>query len=262
MKLYYREMGEGTPLMIIHGLMGSSDNWGTIGRNLAENYRVLLLDMRNHGRSPHSEEFGYDIMAADVHNLMNDLAIEKATLIGHSMGGKVAMSFARDFPERLARLVVVDMAPKSYPTSSFEQLMNALLSVDLQQLQSRQMADDQLKAAIPEEGVRFFLLKNLKRVNNENGGPAFEWKFNLPVLYKYLGEATAGLDFDTPFEGPTFFMRGENSDYLLDSDRPKIKRLFPAAEIATIPGAGHWVHAEAPTAFREALLKFLQQTAD
>ncbi len=253
MKLFFRELGKGPPIVIMHGLMGASDNWVSIGKLLAETHHVYLLDMRNHGRSPHNEVFDYPAMAADVNEFLLDEEIRQPGLIGHSMGGKVAMSLALSYPHKIQKLIVVDIAPKKYISGFFENLIGSLLSLDITQIQSRKEANDKLIEAIPDSALRNFLLKNLIR---EKGNP-FSWRPNLPVIFKNLSLITDGIASEGRFDKPALFIRGKNSNYILDEDMPKIKSLFPGAALATVANAGHWVHAEAPTGFLKEVKKFL-----
>jgi pimeloyl-ACP methyl ester carboxylesterase len=180
MKLFFRKIGRGNPIIILHGLLGASDNWLTIGKQLAESHTVYLLDMRNHGRSPHSEEFNYPVMVTDVNEFMLDHEIRSAVLIGHSMGGKVAMHLALDYPHKFPKLIVVDIAPKIYPLPYFQSIIYALLKADLSGVKLRKEVEKQIAKDIPDRGVRNFLMKNLVRGKKNQ----FYWKVNLPALYK------------------------------------------------------------------------------
>jgi esterase len=252
MKLHYRELGEGTPLLILHGLFGYSDNWQTLGRKFSEHHRVFLIDQRNHGRSPHSEEFNYDLMAQDLLDLLEENGLEAPVLMGHSMGGKTAMTFALLHPDRLSKLIVVDIAPKEYPIRH-DGILDALLSVDLSQVSSRDEADAQLARAIDHPGVRQFLLKNLYRKEDNS----FGWRPNLPAIDRHIGEVGAAITAEKPFEKPTLFINGGKSNYIRPEDHGEIEHLFPQAKIETIPEAGHWVHAEAPDKVYELVRAFL-----
>ncbi len=253
MKLNYRKMGSGRPLIILHGVFGSSDNWQTLGRYFSEWAQVFLVDLRDHGRSPHSDSLELDAMAEDIEELMEDEGLERADLIGHSLGGKVAMRFAQLHPERIAHLIVVDMAPKEYEMRHGT-ILEALKSVDLERIQGRKDADQQLAEHIPEEGVRQFLLKNLHR----KGQDEWEWKMNLPLIERDLPKINQAPP-EMSVEVPTLFIRGGNSDYIEDEDLPLIKRYFPNAELKTVDGSGHWVHAEAPKAFYQLIEDTLRE---
>jgi pimeloyl-ACP methyl ester carboxylesterase len=253
MKLFFRKLGEGTPIIILHGLLGASDNWFTIGKQLAESRCVYIVDLRNHGQSPHHDTMDYREMAQDIRELMEDEDIRQPILLGHSLGGKVAMTLALLIPSKISKLIVVDIAPKIYTTDYFENLIRALFSLELPRISSRKEADEKLREKIPDPIIRQFLLKNLER--GESG--EFSWKANLPVIYHHLPNVVDDIDSEGVFEGPALFVRGEKSAYVLDEDLPKIRSLFPQAQLITVAGAGHWVHSEAPGLFWEAIRKFL-----
>lgn len=259
MKLFYRKLGQGQPLIILHGLFGSSDNWLSIAKQLAEHFEVFLVDQRNHGLSPHSDSWDYQAMSTDLHELMLDHQIINPVLIGHSMGGKTVMQFAVEHPERIHKLIVVDIAPKYYPVHHRE-IIDALLSLNLNRIQSRKEAEEALSKTIPDFGTRQFLLKNLYWLEQENEQEKkLAWRFNLDVINKNLesvGEIVA-LNQQHCLV-PTLFMRGATSTYILDNDTPFIKELFPNAELITIPSAGHWIHADQPAAFVESVIRFVQ----
>ncbi|MEN7546526.1 alpha/beta fold hydrolase [Rapidithrix thailandica] len=252
MDLFYREQGTGTPIIILHGFLGSCDNWLTLGKRFAEAHKVYLVDQRNHGRSGHADAFDYDILAEDLKAFMALHAIEKPVIIGHSMGGKTAMQFAMKYPDQLEKLIVVDIAPKQYKPHH-QTILKGLNSIDLQTLKSRGEADKLLSGYIPELPVRQFLLKNLYR--NDEGG--FSWRMNLPVLTEKVGNVVAVTDTGQTVNLPTLFIRGGNSNYILDTDFALIQRLFAQATLTTIDGAGHWVHAEKPNEFVEAVNQFV-----
>lgn len=254
MKLAYREIGEGEPLIILHGLFGSSDNWLSIARELESRFKVYLVDQRNHGDSPHSDEFTYAAMAADIKEFVEEHALEKPVLMGHSMGGKTAMTFAVTYPELLKKLVVVDIAPRYYPVHH-DRILEGLQSIDVDNLQSRREADKALAAYVPELGVRQFLLKNLGR----SGKGGYEWKINLPVISGQIENVGEAIGEEGRFEKPVFFINGEKSGYInRERDEPLIQRIFPKAKIETIAGAGHWVHAEKPAAVVEKVRTFME----
>lgn len=251
MNLNYKKLGE-TPetLIILHGFLGALDNWFTVGKRLAEDFTVYLLDARNHGLSPHSEEFSYEIMANDIAEFYQQQGIEKASVIGHSMGGKVMMQFALDNPAMVEKMIVVDIAPKAYPVHH-QEILDALKGLDIENITSRQEADEQLAKSLPEMGVRQFLLKNLDR----KAGGGFQWKMNLQVLDKtveQVGKPQTG--YSTV---PALFVDGEQSNYIKDSDESDILEIFPNAEFVSLP-TGHWVHAEKPDLFYQAAINFLK----
>lgn len=252
LELNYKTFGQGFPIVILHGLFGTLDNWQTIARRLSEHNMIFLIDQRNHGRSPHTDDIDYPAMAEDLRAFLESQWIFKAHIIGHSMGGKTAMRFALDHGEMVEKLVVVDIAPKTY-AGGHETIFDALMSLDLSTVETRQDAQHFLQARIPEEGTVLFLMKNLSRTKEGS----FEWKMNLRAIYNHYQEILAGVESNTPFEGSTLFIRGQNSNYIQDSDWPAIQRLFPAAQLATVPNAGHWVHADAPEALVQLLLNEL-----
>ncbi len=256
MLLNFREYGErrGEPLLILHGLFGSLDNWHTIARRLSEERWTVTVDLRNHGASPHSSQLSYPLLAADVVELIERLAAERVALLGHSMGGKTAMELALSHPARIERLIVVDIAPKRYPPH-YEDLRDAMLSVDAAAIGSRREAEEALARRIPDQALRLFLLKNLKR----GEGGRFRWQLDLPSISANFDRIWAAIDGDRSFAGPALFVRGKRSDYILDADLPAIQRLFPGARLSTIEDAGHWVQADQPDALVDAAASFLRQ---
>ena len=252
MKLHFRAIGAGPPLVILHGLLGSLDNWVPVAQSLAVHFHVQVLDLRNHGHSPHAVEFDYDVMAEDVRHFLRDRALKATHLLGHSMGAKIAMRFAQVHPDLVSRLVVVDMSPREYP-ARFDTLLDAMHALDVGRFQKREEVDVVLKGAVPDKSVRQFLLKNLGR---DNTGRLF-WKPNLPAIRANYSKVRSALPVNASFAGPTLFVRGELSDYVRNEDLPAIHALFPNATIETIAGAGHWVHADAPAIFTEVVSEFL-----
>lgn len=250
MKLHYRELGEGKPMMILHGLFGFSDNWQTHAKKLAEYYRVILVDLRNHGHSDWSDDFSYDLMAQDVYELSQELELEDLILIGHSMGGKVAMRVAQQYEDLLEKLIVVDMGIKSYPMHH-QHILAGIHSVKVDTIKARREAEAQMREHIDSEGVLQFLLKNLHW--KEKGKLA--WRMNTAVLEREMPEILSAMPEGEVFT-PTLFIRGELSNYILDEDIESIENQFLDSEIVTIDGAGHWVHAESPGEFLEAVLSF------
>ncbi|HAS42672.1 MAG TPA: alpha/beta hydrolase [Microscillaceae bacterium] len=258
MELHYKTFGEGQPLLILHGLFGSSDNWLTLGRKLAEQYKVYLIDQRNHGRSPWSNDWDYQLMAEDLLKFVQTHQLDDFILVGHSMGGKTAMNYAaRYYPSKIQKLVVVDIAPKSYPIHH-DQIVAGLRALDLGQINSRKEADEQLANYVEEVGVRQFLLKNLYRPKAEESAKKFDWRINLQVIGDNLDKMSVGLPENFEFEKPTLFIRGLRSNYIKDGDEAVIQRYFLNAVIHSVAEAGHWVHAEKPQEFLDTLLEFIQ----
>ncbi|MEY3367568.1 MAG: hypothetical protein RI973_723 [Bacteroidota bacterium] len=254
MELNYKEFGQGEPVLILHGLFGTLDNWQTMARQLAQDYTVYILDQRNHGRSPHADTHDYPEMAEDLLRFMEQhWMYSGACVIGHSMGGKTAMQLALKHPELVKKLVVVDIAPRAYPGNHHE-IFDALQSLDLDKIGSRAEADEALARNIREEDVRLFLMKNLTR--SKEGG--YEFKMNLPVLQRNYDHILAAVEGDQPFEGPALFIRGGRSRHIIDADEADILRLFPHARMATIEHAGHWVHADAPAELLALIQGFLK----
>jgi pimeloyl-ACP methyl ester carboxylesterase len=277
MQLHFKQLGRGEPLVLLHGLFGQADNWFGVAPKLAEKFHVIALDLRNHGHSPHHPEMDYPLMAADVDKFFAAQKIASAHVIGHSMGGKVAMQFALDFPAHVKKLVVVDMAPRAYQRTH-DHIFDALLALDLAQFQMRHQIEDALAPEIPSLDLRRFLLKNLGR--DDHG--KFFWKMNLRGVaenYSRLGkvverrtaarrvkdgskaEPNPSLALRDGFSGPALFIRGGKSDYINAGDELEIWQLFPAAEIQTIAAAKHWVHADAPEEFVRMVLDFIPSAA-
>lgn len=248
--LAMRETGQGLPLVLLHGLFGQGGNFGAIARRLSARYRVLMPDLRNHGTSPHAATMAYPQMAADLLATLAQANALPALLMGHSMGGKVAMAAAQAAPESVARLCVSDIAPRAYPPS-FDRYAAAMAALPLAPGLSRGEADRALADAVPDAGVRAFLLQNLRL-----DPPG--WRIGLPAITAALPEISGWVPPEAPaYAGPTLFVAGERSDYILPSDHPAILRRFPRARFATVEGAGHWVHAEAPERFLAVLEPFL-----
>ncbi len=266
MELFVRELGAGSPLVILHGLYGMSDNWLTPGRQLAERYHVLLPDQRNHGRSPHHPRHDYPALAADVEEMLDRRKLHQTVLLGHSMGGKAAMWFALQHPQQVKALIVADIAPRTYSREEsrsyarHEAILAAMSKIELSHYRSRNEVAAALAGAIPEERIRLFLLKNLAR--NKEG--RFFWRLNVEVLRRNLPAIMAGPADDPTlagarYEGPVLFLRGGRSPYVSDEDIPLIRRFFPKAQLVTLEDAGHWLHAERPEAFLEKITDFLQE---
>lgn len=251
MKLFSQIFGKGHPLIIMHGVFGMGDNWKTLARHWAEHFQVHVLDMRNHGRSPHDDEFSYEVMSDDLLEYLSDHDLPAAHILGHSMGGKVGMLFACLHPERTRSLTVADIGPQAY-APHHHQVVAALEGLDLDQVSSRKDDQEQFAPDLPQ-GVRQFLLKNLYWKDKET----LTWRFNLPVLARSVSGQTAGLPPHAIFDGPVLFIRGGRSDYVTDEALPLVHEHFPHARVETLPGAGHWLHAEQPQAFYEIVLEFL-----
>ena len=248
MLLFHRDLG-GTghpPLVILHGMLGSSRNWQTAGRDLAARFHVMALDLRNHGSSPHASEMSYETMMADVIAWLDAQKLTRVTLLGHSMGGKVAMLLACRHPERVERLVVVDIAPKDYRSEAHRAEFLAMNELDVAHLSSRTAAEQSFEKHVSDWVMRKFLATNLETVE----GGRWRWQINLPVLTSSLSKLeTNALTASDHFEGETFFILGEKSRYVGEADHDGIMRHFPHAYIETIPGAGHNPHMDARDAF-------------
>jgi esterase len=252
MNLHFEAVGKGPPLIILHGLLGSADNWRSVSQRLGAHYKVFAVDLRNHGRSPHSDIFNYDVMTADLREFMEQQALRHTMLLGHSMGGKVAMQFAIDYSEQVDKLVIVDIAPKAYELSQ-RYILEALRSLDLTRYKSFTDVDAALAANVPAKSLRQFLLKNLAR--DENGH--LRWKVHLDAIDRNYDKLVLSLGPERSFNKPTLFIRGGRSNYIEDDDAPLIRQIFPQAEIATLREAGHWVHIDAPDEFFQMVLNFL-----
>jgi pimeloyl-ACP methyl ester carboxylesterase len=268
MNLFYRDTGNGIPVLIIHGLYGSGDNWMHISKKLADSYRVITADMRNHGSSPHDTSHTYEEMLTDVAWLFHETGIEKAHILGHSMGGKIAMAFAADYPEKTLSLTVADIAPVNYlkkPASALQydfhkKLLDTLLALNLDDFNTRKEVDKELAKTITETHIRQFIIKNLDRKKNN-----FSWKINVPVLREYLNHIIEGIGPDAfddripILQYPVQFIRGGLSGYIRDEETSTIKRIYPEAEINTIEGASHLLHAEKPDEFYQIFRAFIDK---
>lgn len=254
MHLYYETFGQGHPLIILHGLFGTQENWRTLSKIFGQHFRVFALDQRNHGRSPHSAIFTYEAMSEDLYEFMEEQALSSAYVLGHSMGGKVAMRFAVAYPKLVDKLVVVDIAPKVYPPGH-DDVFAGLYALDLPTLRSRQDADAALAHHLPDLALRQFLLKNLERT--ESG--AFRWRINLDGIRDNYAEMLKGFALTGTYTKSTLFIKGADSGYIKEDDIVTIRALFPRAQLVTIPGTGHWVHAEAPREFARIVTEFLEK---
>ena len=252
--LYSKIEGYGKPLLILHGFLGMSDNWKTIGAQFtSDGFQVHLLDLRNHGRSFHSDEFSYELMVQDVYEYCLANNLEKINMIGHSMGGKTAMLFAVTYPERIEKLIIADIGPKFYP-QHHQTILQGLNAVDFSKKPSRSEVEEIMSHYITDFGTRQFLLKSLYW--QEPGQLAF--RFNLAVFNKKIEEIGKALPENAVFSKPTLFIRGGKSDYILNEDFENLKKHFPDSTIETIPDAGHWLHAENPKMFYEMASSFLK----
>lgn len=265
MDLFFRKIGkQGPPLIILHGLYGSSDNWISIAKLLENYFEIYLIDQRNHGKSPHSDEFNYELLSNDLFDFFAKHNIVRANLLGHSMGGKTAMHFAKNYPELINTLILIDIAPKNYSNNNSLELIThykiieSLLSINLSLLKNREQADEELSKSIDSIKLRSFLLKNLHR----NNSGQFEWLLNLKSLsinFKniadgFIPELWKNIEI-TGF--PVLFVKGGNSNYILEKDKLIINSIFPAAEIFEIPETGHWLHAERPIELSNKIISFI-----
>ncbi|WP_447635138.1 alpha/beta fold hydrolase [Flavobacterium microcysteis] len=251
--LYSRIEGEGKPLLILHGFLGMSDNWKTFaGQIAAEGFQLHILDLRNHGRSFHSDIFTYEAMVQDVFEYCQEHGLDKVSILGHSMGGKVAMFFATTYPEKVEKLIVADIGPKYY-RPHHQDILAGLNAVDLSQKPDRSQVEEILKEYVSDFGTRQFLMKSLYWI--EPGQLAF--RFNLPVFNEQIDNIGKALPDNALFEKPTLFLRGGNSNYIKDEDFETIRRHFPNSEIKTVPNAGHWLHAENPKDFYSESIQYL-----
>jgi esterase len=267
--LYFRKTGQGPVLLILHGLFGSSDNWMTISKKLEADFTVIIPDLRNHGQSPHTLSHTFEDMTNDLELFFSTQHIEQASVLGHSMGGKAAMMFAANNPNKVNNLIIADIAPKSYKNETGitglsgqnELILDLMEKTDLTTVSTRQEIDQFLSSALPETGLRQFIIKNVYR--DSNG--LFKWKINLPVLRDSLEKILKDVnqewfsDRKPILNYPVTFIRGLKSGYILDSDIPTIKNIYPEAHIIDIPDAGHWVHADQPERFVEAVRNSLQR---
>lgn len=253
MKLNFKKLGEGKPLLILHGLFGSSNNWGSLGKRFSKNNSVYLIDLRNHGRSPHSNQMTYSDMANDLLGLIKDEKIISPTILGHSMGGKVALMFAKNYPEYLDKLIVADIGLKAYPMHH-EEILRGLNSINLELTKSRSHAQEVIKKHISSLGIQQFLLKNLYWI--EKGKLA--WRMNLKQIENNIEEILKEINIENS-NLKTLFLRGELSNYILEEDFQNIKAAFPNGEIKTIKNVGHWLHAENPNEFYKLVEEFISE---
>ena len=257
MKLHYRIIGEGNPVLLLHGLFGMSDNLQSFGRQLAEkNHKVIIVDLRNHGQSPHDSAHSYQLMTDDIVELLQELNLSRLDIIGHSMGGKVVLKLLNAHAEKINKAVVIDIAPWFYPIHHRE-ILDALLAIDLTVIRTRKDAERALAENIKDQGTLFFLLKNLYWAEPDQ----LAWRFNLQVLNQHIeliGEETWPSKI---ISTPILFVRGEKSNYIDPYRMNEILKWFPNAELAEIKNSGHWVHAEQPAALLEVVDGYLPPLA-
>ena len=251
MKLFFREAGKGTPLIVLHGLFGSSDNWYSVSKIFAEKFRVFTVDQRNHGQSPHTDEHDYKLLTEDLEEFIKEHQLEKPIILGHSMGGKTAMNFAIRNPDMTGKLIVVDIMPKVYPLHH-DHILSGMKLLDLASLQSRSEADEILAKMIPKVDERQFIMKNLSR--NEQQG--FEWKINLHALDTNIERMGEALQYEGQYNGPALFIKGAKSNYFKPGDEAVVAKYFPTAKWVTLD-TGHWVQAEKPKEFEKVVLDWL-----
>ncbi len=254
MQLNFKKFGIGEPIIILHGLFGSLDNWLTIAKNLGDNFEVFIVDARNHGQSPHSDKFNYEVMANDLYEFILQNNIVNPIILGHSMGGKTAMQFAMNYPNQLSKLIVVDITPKAYPVHHAE-ILKGLFSINFETIKTRKDANEKLSETVSDFSIRQFLLKNLFWKDKET----LAWRFNLPIINATIELLGVEIEKISKFDQPTLFIKGKNSDYILESDTVLIKNIFPTAKIISVD-SGHWVHAENPTEFLQIVNSFLLST--
>ena len=256
-RLYHRISGEGAPVVLLHGLFGSNDNLNGVSHRLARRWQVHALDLRNHGRSPHTNTMSYPEMAEDVVAYLDEQGLDEVALLGHSMGGKTAMELALSHPERVHRLIVADIAPVAYPRHH-DAILAGLRAIDPGTIQSRTQADHILADYVDELPVRQFLLKNLVR----EGPDHFAWRMNLDAIERCYDRLTGGQTAQAAYTGPVLFIKGGDSDYILPKHRDSVSKLFPQAQLRVIPGTGHWLHAEKTDVFNALCERFLDGEMD
>jgi esterase len=267
MELFFRQLGSGEPIIILHGLYGSADNWHSIGKELATDHAVYLVDQRNHGNSPHHPNHNYDLLSDDLYEFVARHKLNKSIIIGHSMGGKTVLAFGIKYPELVKKMIVVDISPMGYnmsenskEASAHKCIVRSLQQININSITSREEADKQLLQSLSSKPVRQFLLKNLKR----DADGKFRWLFNLQALVENLPQIFSGIIRENETDSrsmpkfPLLFIKGALSPYIRSEDEQAIQQYFPWAKLIVIPGAGHWVHAEQPLAFLDAIRGFVQ----
>ena len=253
MKLHSKIYGDkGQDLIVIHGLFGMGDNWNSLGKQFSKYCKVHLIDLRNHGRSPHSADFNYEVMCEDILEYMQDNDISNPIILGHSLGGKLAMKFAFTHPDKIEKLIVADISPRKYNTDFHQNLLRTLYKLPLEDFDKREEINEVLSSIYEDKGMRLFLLKNLYRNENKE----FAWRFNIEVLLEKVSNIQEADFIEGVCNIPTHFLRGGNSDYINSTDELIINKHFSDFSIATIGGAGHWLHAEKPEQFYNEVMGF------
>jgi len=252
-KLNYKSFGSGRPVLILHGLFGMLDNWQQFAKRLAAGYKVYIIDLRNHGKSPHSDVFDYDAMSEDLVSFLVHHDISQANLIGHSMGGKLALRFASSYPAYVDKTIIIDIGIKRYKPIHIS-ILKALNSLNLSQFHSRNQIDDKLEEAIPNKSIRQFLLKNVSRNIGKDG---YHWKMNIEAITNNYNLIIDKIELKSDIINDCLFIKGANSDYILEEDKKDILLQIPNANFITIPNAGHWVHAEQAKLLLDIIDKYL-----
>lgn len=252
MTLNYKIFGEGSPLIILHGLLGSLDNWVTVSKYLSKKYKVYIIDLPNHGKSYHTQNFSYDSMSSELDFFFNQNGLSSFSILGHSMGGKLALKYIDMFEDKIDKLIIVDIANKTYKSKRFEHIFEAIRSIPIEEIKSRSEADSLISSIIKNEGERNFVLKNLKRTPD-----GFEWAPNINLLYKKLSDISAKINLRRMIKKKTLFLLGENSNYFDKEDINNLKDEFENYIINDIKNAGHWIHAENPKDFIISVDNFL-----
>ncbi len=254
MKLFYRNMGSGQPLIILHGVFGLSDNWMVLGKQLAHKYNVFIPDQRNHGNSPHSNIFNYNALTEDLIKFIKNKQLNNPIIIGHSMGGKVAMKFALDYPDLVSKLIVIDISPKLYyKNQNILQMVKAMDSINFREISNRKDILKQL-TNITDSGLQNLIIKNIKRVEKNT----YKWKINFNVIKNCLNSLMVEISAENCFTKPILFIRGGLSDYISVNDYDLIKKIFPNSNITTIHNASHWVHVDTPEELYKSIIEYLE----
>ena len=256
MKLAYREFGEGQALIVLHGLFGQSDNWNTHAKNFAEKgFRVFAIDQRNHGLSPHSDIWNFEVMADDLKEFIDEHKLRNPVLLGHSMGGKTVMNFELKYPGIASKIIIADISARAYP-AHHQDVLAALNAIDFSKIKTRKEAEALMGDYIQDFGTKQFLLKNIYWKDHEAG--LMDWRFNLKVITEQYEHVCAGIP-DFVSDVKTLIIKGEHSNYISEADKEDLKKRFPHSTQVILNGAGHWVHAEKPKEFFETVLSFLKQ---